>query len=90
MSVDLASIDVQSGVNGKGEGFCTLVATSTAGDILLGQMTPDEIRQLALQYLGTAEAAETDGILFRLLKEKFGLPLEAIGAFISDMRDERE
>ena len=89
MDIDLASIDVQSGVNDKGEGFCTLVATSKSGDIMLGQLTPDEVRKLALDYLGVAEAAETDAIVFRLLKDKFGLPLEVIGAFINDMRDER-
>jgi len=41
MDIDLANINVRSGVNEQGKGFCTIVATSAAGDILLGQMTPE-------------------------------------------------
>ena len=87
---DLVSIDVRSGVNEKGDGFCTLVATGGDGRMLLGQMPPDLIRKIAMDYLAAAEAAETDAIVYRLLLNKFGLPLEAVGAFVADMRDERD
>ena len=86
---DLVSIEVRSGVNEKGEGFCTIVAESGDGRMLLGQMPPDMIRKIALDYLGAAEAAETDAIVFRLLRDKFNLDLPIVGAFVADMRNER-
>ena len=89
-SVDLAGIEVQSGVNERGVGFCTVVATSSKGDILLGQLEPDRVRQMALHWLGAAEAAEQDAVVFRLLRDDFDLDLSAIGAFITKMREERE
>ena len=87
---ELVSIGIQTGVNEQGQGFCTVVATSQERDLLIGQLPPDTVRKMALDWLGAAEAAETDGIVYRLLSSKFGLPLEAVGAFISQMRDERD
>lgn len=87
---DLVSIEARSGVNEKGEGFCTLVATGGDGKILLGQMPPELIRKIALDYLACAEAAETDAIVFRLLHEKFKLDLNIVGAFVTDMRNARD
>ena len=63
---DLVSIDVRSGVNERGEGFCTIVATAGDGRMLIGQMPPDLIRKIAMDYLGAAEAAETDAIQAQL------------------------
>jgi len=88
MNVDLASIDIQSGVNDKGEGFCTVVCTSVAKDIVLGQLTPDEVRGMALDWLGAAEAAETDAIVFQMFSE-LDMPLPAVGKFIEGMRSRR-
>jgi hypothetical protein len=87
---DLVSIDVRSGVNERGEGFCTLVATGGDGRMLLGQMPPDLIRKIALDYLGAAEAAETDAIIYRLLSDRFDLPHHVVGAFLVEMREARD
>ena len=87
---DLVSIDVRSGVNERGEAFCTIVAAGGDGRMLLGQMPPALIRKIALDYLGAAEAAETDAIVYRLLRDKFGLELPVIGAFVAEMREERD
>jgi len=89
-SVDLAGIEVQSGVNEQGVGFCHVIATSTKGDILMGQLEPDRVRQMALDWLGAAEAADQDAVVFRLLRDDFDLDFGAIGAFITKMRQERE
>ena len=87
---DLVSIDVRSGVNERKEGFCTIVATAHGGRILLGQLTPNEVRDMALRFLGAAEAAETDAIVYQLLADKFHLEDNIIGHFIGDMRDLRD
>jgi hypothetical protein len=87
---DLVSIDVRSGVNEKGEGFCTIVASGGDGRMLLGQMPPALIRKIALDYFEAAEAAETDAIVYRLLRDKFDLPIAAVGAFVTAMREERD
>lgn len=86
---DLVSVEVRSGVNERGEPFCTIVAETSSRALLLGQVPPDTVRKMALDFLGAAEAAETDAIVFRLLR-RVGLDDPAIGAFVADMRDERD
>ena len=84
----LVSIDVRSGVNEAGEGFCTVIAHGQNGRMMLGQLDPETVRTMALDWLGAAEAAETDAIVFRLLRE-VGLPDEVVGNFVAKMRAER-
>lgn len=73
---DLAAVDVRSGVNGDGEGFCTVVASSASGRLLVGQLTPDEVRALALSWLEAAEAAEHDAAVLRCIR-RLELPRRA-------------
>ena len=86
---DLASIEIRSGVNEHGKGFCHVMARAEGGRILMGQVDPATVRTMALDWLGAAEAAETDAIIYGLLTEKFGLDLDIVGHFIADMRDAR-
>lgn len=63
---DLTNIYIVSGVNSKGESFCTVSAHGDDGSILVGQMSTDEIRQHALKYLEVAEGADQDAIVFKV------------------------
>jgi hypothetical protein len=86
---DLAGIDVHSGVNEKGEGFCAIVATAQGGRMLLGQLTPKEVRAMALAWLETAEAAEQDAAVLRCVR-KLELPDKFAAAVIAELRDSRD
>ena len=85
----LDSIHITSGVNSKGEGFCTVAARSQ-GDrrVLLGQLTPEEVREMALAWLSAAEAAEQDAAVLRCVR-RLELPDELAGAVIAELRDSR-
>lgn len=86
---DLASIDVRSGVNEQGDGFVTVVARGQRDDrVLLGQLTPIEVRAMALAWLESAEAAEQDAAVLRCIR-KLGLPDELAGAVVAELRDSR-
>jgi hypothetical protein len=87
---ELRSIDVVSGVNDDGDGFVTVTATDQNRGMMVGQLPPDTLRELAMNFLACAEASETDAIVYRLLRDKFGLDMEIVGLFVSDMRNMRE
>jgi hypothetical protein len=87
---ELRSIDVVSGVNDAGEGFATVTATDQNRGMMVGQLPPETLRELAMSFLACAEASETDAIVYRLLRDKFGLNMEIVGLFVSDMRNMRE
>ena len=87
---DIGSIDVQSGVNDKGTGFIHIIVKTEDDRIIMAQMSPKELRDLALRFLEAAEAAETDAIIYRLLQNKFKLDIPAVAMFISEIRDLRE
>jgi hypothetical protein len=87
---DIISIDVRSGVNEKGAGFITIVATTEDKEFKMGQVDPKTLRGMALQFLEAAEAAETDAIIYKLLQNKFRLDLPAVAMFISEIREMRE
>lgn len=84
-SRDLRDIFISSGVNEKLEPFCTVSINN--GD-LLGQLAPEEVRAMALQWLEAAEGAQTDSIVWKLLAD-MNLPVHTIGQFIAAMRDKR-
>jgi hypothetical protein len=86
---ELEGIEVRSGVNDAGNGFCTIVVTAGQGRMLLGQLDPAEVRQMALAWLETAEAAEQDAAVLRVIR-KLELPDELAGAVIKELRDSRE
>lgn len=87
---DIVAIDVNSGVNEDGVGFIHIIITTEDKKFLMGQVTPKELRDIALQFLEAAEAAETDAIIYRMLQNQFHLDLPAIGMFISQIREMRE
>jgi len=88
MSIDLRSIDVTSGVNEEGEGFCTVAASSPDGTILVGQLSPAEVRAMALAWLESAEAAEQDAAVLRCTR-KLELPDQLAGAIVTELRQSR-
>ena len=85
---DLAGIDIRNGVNEAGEPFLTVVATAAGGRMLLGQLTPSEVRAMALAWLEGAEAAEQDAATLRCIR-RLELPDALAGAIIADLRDHR-
>lgn len=78
-------------MDGPGEfrGFVTVRAEDDIGGELVGQLSPAEVRRMALQWLQVAEAAEQDAIIFRLMVRDVGAAPEAAAAFVRKMRDER-
>ena len=86
---ELEGIYVTSGVNGKGEGFCTVSAHAASGIILVGQLPPKEVRTMALQWLESAEAAEQDAAVLRVVR-KLDLPDNLAGAVIIELRSSRD
>ena len=89
--IDLVHVETRSGVNHEGRPFVTVTATGTAesgGLIMVGQLDPETARTMALGYLESAEAAEHDAALFRVLRE-IGLDDPTIGGVIGRIRDER-
>jgi hypothetical protein len=88
MNDDLEGIDVRSGVNHQGKGFCTIVATAQGGRMLLGQLPPEEVRTMALAWLEAAEAAEQDAAVVRCIR-KLNLPDDLAGAIVAELRDDR-
>lgn len=84
-SGNLKAINVRSGVNEDGVGFCHVMVN---GGDLMGQLSPEEVRQMALAWLGAAEAAESDAAVFGVLRD-IGLEPAMIGAVLADMRGRR-
>lgn len=86
---DLRSVDLTSGVNGDGEGFVTVAASSPDGTILIGQLSPTEVRGMALQWLEVAEAAEQDAAVLRCIR-KLGIKDELAAMVITELRNSRK
>lgn len=87
---ELAHVDIESGVSlFTGEGFCTVTAAAADDDtVLRGQLTPAEVRDMALAWLTAAEAAEHDAAVFAELGS-LGLDDEVRAAFIRALRERR-
>ena len=75
---------IESGVNQEGMPFCRVSLHNEP----LGQLTPDEVRNMALAWLQAAEAAESDSAVFTELRA-IGLDISACAAFIGELRDRR-
>lgn len=85
-SGDLKDIFITSGVNERFEGFLTV---SINGGDLLGQLSPKQVRAMALQWLEAAEAAESDSLIFKVGKS-FGIETELCAALVAKMREFRD
>lgn len=86
---ELSSIDIQSGVNEKGEGFLTIIAHAEKGKMFVGQMYPKQVRDMAMAWLESAEAAEQDAATLRVVR-KLELPDQIAGMIITELRNSRE
>jgi hypothetical protein len=85
---DIANIECRSGVNDRDQGFITVVVVTGDERMLLGQLDPATARQLGMQFLEVAEAAEQDAAVMRVI-HKLELPEELAGAVIAELRDSR-
>jgi len=85
----LSNIYMTSGVNEKGEGFVTVAAHGDKGTILTGQLSPAEVRAHALAMLESAEGADQDAAVLRVVR-KLDLPEQLAGAVITELRESRE
>lgn len=87
----LSGISIYSGVSMfTGEGYCHVEAALDNGKSIQGQLTPDEVRQMALGWLQAAEAAEHDAAVYAQLTGALGTTPEVAGQFLVGLRDRRE
>lgn len=90
----LVNVECVSGTAQDGpdefRGFVTVRAQAEDGSWMAGQLTPTEIRQMAMQFLEAAEAAEQDAMVFRVLVRNVGAPTEVAAQVVMDMRRERD
>jgi hypothetical protein len=54
------------------------------------QMSPEEARDLALNLLQCADAAESDGFVFEFIKDKVGAPDEISARILGEFREYRD
>jgi hypothetical protein len=85
---DLESIFITSGVNEEGNGFLTVAAHSTKREIMVGQLDPETVRSMAMDWLGAAEAAEQDAAVLRVMR-RLELPDQVAGLVITELRESR-
>jgi len=85
---ELSSISISSGVNENGVGFLTVSCISTDKEMFVGQLDPETVRKLALDWLESAEAAEQDAAVFRLFR-KMDIEDAVLGAVITELRNSR-
>jgi hypothetical protein len=89
----LTGIEVMSGLaereGGEYRGFLTVRALAEDGSFMSGQLDPDEVRKMALNFLASAEAAVQDAVVMGMLVRDVELPPDAAAAFVHSMRDER-
>jgi hypothetical protein len=89
---ELANVEVESGVNSEGRPFCRINAVVVDGPTrttLLeasGQLDPDEVRRMALNWLEAAESAEHDALVFNLLTRDLEAPVELAAALLVRLR----
>lgn len=89
----LVRVEVTSGVSAfTGEPFCQILAHGDAGTILRGELSPDELRRMAMDWLQSAEAADQDAAVYAvaadLLDDDAGkLFAAAVVAELREMRD---
>jgi len=83
-------IEWVSGVNQRGEPFIQLAKVQKSGKReLIGQFTPAEVRDCAVNGLEAAEAAQSDAFIMQYLQREMGLGLPQTAAFIAAFRDYR-
>ena len=91
---ELAGIHVQSGIredegDGLYRGFCTVFATASDGFRMIGQLDPEEVRKMALNFLGAAESATQDAVVMNIMVRDMEAEPGLAAAFVTGMRNER-
>lgn len=91
MSAPIGYIEIESGVNAAGEGFCHVsIYTGLDGEMIgQGQLAPDEVREMARQWLEGAEAAEHDAAVYSFLVNECGSETGKAGQFLAALRHHR-
>ncbi len=82
---DGLSIEISSGLNSDLKPFNTIFLNGKPA----GQLSPDEVRAMALQWLEAAEAAEQDAMVVAEMTEGLGIDLQTAGAFVVSLRERR-
>jgi hypothetical protein len=79
-----------SGVNQRGEPFIQLAKVYKSGKRdIIAQLDPWQTRDTALNALSAAEAAQTDALLLKFMKERVGLDPERLALILVDFRNLR-
>jgi hypothetical protein len=86
---DLTNIYLTSGVNEAAEPFVTVSAHGSNGTILVGQMTPAEVRAHALGYLEVAEAADQDAAVLAVVRD-LGVDEAMAALIVNELRKRRD
>jgi hypothetical protein len=88
---DITRIGMESGVSAfTGAPFVKLTVDFPDGSSkAMGQMTPEEVRQHALQLLETAEAAVHDAAMAQWLRKRLDADPEHAAAMVADIREFR-
>lgn len=74
----------------KYRGFVTVRALAEDGSYMFGQLSPAELRRMAMHFMEVAEAAETDATVMTMLTGEVGLPPPTAASFVMSMRAYRE
>lgn len=83
--LDGGVVTIESGVSlFDGKPFCAVLVDGRR----LGQLRPDEVREMAMNWMAAAEAAESDAIVVQLMRE-LGVPDDAVGDLLMDLRGRR-
>ena len=89
----LSGVEVVSGTAQDGpeefRGFLTVRAIAEDGSFMTGQMSPAEVRKMALNLLAAAEGAVGDAIVMTMLVRDIGLEPAVAASFVMQMREER-
>lgn len=77
---------IESGVSAfTGKGFCTISVDGKP----IGQLDPEQVREMALHWLAAADAAESDAAVMAEMIETVGLDTESAARFIYALRKRR-
>ncbi len=82
---DGLNIEISSGLNKALKPFNTIFLNEKPA----GQLSPDEVRAMALQWLEAAEAAEQDAMVVAEMTQGLGIDLQTAGAFVASLRHRR-
>lgn len=87
---ELTGVYVSSGVSlFTGQGYCLIAAELGDGTRITGQLEPARVRELALGWLGAAEAAEHDAAVYGELVQGAGMTQKMAAAFLQMLRERR-